>query len=486
MTPWQGECRNFRLRVLQHTGGYRWVSVNARGLVDPLGRVIGIVGSWRDIQAEVEAEQGRAQERARLLATFEAQLDPHVVLRACRDASGAIVDFVFSEANQAACRFNLMKHDQLLGRSVLELLPAHRASGLLEMYCRVVETGEPLMLDGFAYPHELLGEVRRFDIRAVPLGDELSFTWRDVTDRHEAEERLAASEELYRLLASNSTDVVLRVRDDITTWTSPSVTEMFGWRPEDWLGHHPAEFLHPDDIEGYRACSAAIERGERVIHRCRLRSRDGGWHWIQVHAGPYLDQRNQPDGQVASIRIIDEQVAAEQKLARQARTDELTGLLNRREVLAQIDRLAGPEHRSGQCTALLFCDLDRFKDVNDRYGHATGDALLTAVAERIRACLRREDLAARVGGDELLVVLRNVQGLENALAVAEKIRTTVMLPMATAAGEVRISLSIGVTLASPGEGSDTLIARADAAMYEAKKDGRNRVIPIEAGQPPSP
>lgn len=482
----RGERRNFRLRVLHRAGGYRWVAVNARGLVDPQGRVTGTVGSWRDIQAEVEAEQGRAQERARLLATFEAQLDPHVVLQARRDASGAIVDFVYAEANQAACRYNLLSHDQLIGRSVLGLLPAHRATGLLEMYCRVIETGEPLVLDGFAYPHELLGEVRRFDIRAVPLGDELSFTWRDVTDRHEAERRLAASEELYRLLASNATDVVIRLRDDINIWTSPSVTEMFGWQPSEWMGHHTADFVHPDDLEGYRAAVQAIDRGERVVARSRVRASDGSWHWVQVHAGPYRDQQGQPAGLVASLRLIDEQIAAERKLERQARTDDLTGLLNRREVLEQIDRLAAPEQRSGQSTALLFCDLDCFKQINDRYGHAAGDELLTAVADRLRACLRREDLAARVGGDELLVLLRHVQSLENAVAIAEKLRAAVMEPVVTAAGEVRISLSIGVTLMLPGEGADALMARADAAMYQAKQCGRNRVIPIEAGPPPLP
>ena len=137
----RGERRNFRLRVRHRQQGYRWVSVNARGLIDPEGRVGGIVGSWRDIQAEVEAEQGRAEDRARLVATFESQLDPHVVLQARRDASGAIVDFIYTEANQAACRYNLIQHDQLIGRSVLELLPAHKATGLLAMYSRVMAAG---------------------------------------------------------------------------------------------------------------------------------------------------------------------------------------------------------------------------------------------------------------------------------------------------------------------------------------------------------
>ncbi|MCS5691431.1 GGDEF domain-containing protein [Cyanobium sp. FGCU-6] len=173
-------------------------------------------------------------------------------------------------------------------------------------------------------------------------------------------------------------------------------------------------------------------------------------------------------------------MAAERLLERQARTDDLTGLLNRREALGRIDRLTTGEHRRGQREALLFCDLDRFKGTNDHYGHAAGDLVLCAVAERIRGFLRAEDLAARVGGDELLVVLRGVQCKENALTIAEKIRSAVQEPVLTPAGAVQVSLSIGVTLVAPGEGTDALIARADAAMYEAKQEGRNRVIPIAA------
>jgi diguanylate cyclase (GGDEF)-like protein len=129
---------------------------------------------------------------------------------------------------------------------------------------------------------------------------------------------------------------------------------------------------------------------------------------------------------------------------------------------------------------VLFCDLDRFKSSNDSYGHAAGDELLRTVSDRIRGCLRSGELAARIGGDELLVMLQGVQDLANAVAIADKIRVATLDPIPTTAGEVRISLSIGVTLARPHESSDALIACADAAMYTAKQIGRNRVIPMPA------
>lgn len=475
----RGERQEFRLRVRQAQGGYRWVEVVGRGALDPGGAVVGIVGSWRDIHSEVAAEQAAEQVGARLEATIDSLLDPHVVLKACRDASGTIVDFIYAEANQAACHYNLLSREQLIGKGVMELLPTHDSSGLLAMYTRVVDTGEPLTLDDFVYPHEILGEERHFDIRAVAMGDELSFTWRDVTDRVEAQQRLAASEEAYRLLAENSSDVVLRIRDDRFVWISPSLTAALGWQPEEWLGQPVTQPLHADDRAAYAAAGPAIQRGQSVVSTHRVLAKDGSWHWIEAHAGPYRDPQGSIDGLVASFRIVDQEVAARELLEHYARTDELTGLLNRRKALEYIDGLEHHQVRTGEQTAMLFCDLDRFKTINDRYGHAAGDQLLRTVASRIRSCLRSEDLAARMGGDELLVVLQGVQDLANAVTIAEKLRAAVAEPVRTDAGDLRITLSIGVTLARPGEDSDALIARADAAMYEAKQFGRDRLIAIE-------
>jgi diguanylate cyclase (GGDEF)-like protein len=124
--------------------------------------------------------------------------------------------------------------------------------------------------------------------------------------------------------------------------------------------------------------------------------------------------------------------------------------------------------------------LDKFKLVNDAYGHAAGDEVLRVMADRIRACLRStDDLGARVGGDELLVVLHGVQDLENAVTIAEKLRLSAAEPIPIPGGTIRTTISIGVTLARPGEKTEALIARADEAMYRAKEHGRNQVIPIE-------
>ena len=170
----------------------------------------------------------------------------------------------------------------------------------------------------------------------------------------------------------------------------------------------------------------------------------------------------------------------EQQLHHRASIDELTGLLTRRELLEQLQvLLSNPERkRRSESLAVLFCDLDHFKQINDSMGHAAGDAVLRAVAERLRSCLRTSDLGGRTGGDEMVVVLHAVPDLESAMAVAKKIGLVIAQPIKTPALNINITASIGATLARPDEEMDALMARADIAMYEAKQAGRNRVIPI--------
>ncbi|GAB7045424.1 GGDEF domain-containing protein [Catenuloplanes indicus] len=154
-----------------------------------------------------------------------------------------------------------------------------------------------------------------------------------------------------------------------------------------------------------------------------------------------------------------------------ASTDQLTGLANRRRFhdrwQASLDAPTGP-------TALLYIDLDGFKPVNDAHGHATGDAVLTAVADRIRTTVRADDVVARLGGDEFAVILP-VTDDARATQVAARILAALDAPIATPAGPIRVGASIGMITAPPGSDAEQQLRRADAAMYAAKAAGRNRL-----------
>ncbi|RZU49640.1 diguanylate cyclase (GGDEF)-like protein [Krasilnikovia cinnamomea] len=164
---------------------------------------------------------------------------------------------------------------------------------------------------------------------------------------------------------------------------------------------------------------------------------------------------------------------AEQALRRMAAHDSLTGLPNRAACLERITTaLTAPQSDGPDDTpwlAVLFCDLDGFKPVNDRLGHAAGDQLLTAVAQRLRGCVRDTDLVSRFGGDEFVIVCQATDSRAAVNAVCERIRTMVRQPITIEGQTVQIGISVGVAFAEPGSTTDGLIGRADLAMYEAKK-----------------
>ena len=298
-----------------------------------------------------------------------------------------------------------------------------------------------------------------------------------VTGSHDlgcAELRL--SEEQFRLLAQNCADVLLQTVNGTITWISPALAVMLGWRPEEWIGHCLEDFTHPEDVGRLQMMRADIGQGRTSLFRIRVDDRNGRAHWIEIHAGPNRTKDGVNVGMVATFRAVDEQVEAERQREHLARFDALTGLMNRTEVFEAVRDVMDQTPRTGSRVAVLFCDVDRFKVVNDEYGHAVGDVVLRTLGERIRECIRSDDFAARIGGDEFLVVLTGLHEEREALTIAEKIRLVADQSVAVSpAARIRATVSIGIAISSAGETADHLVQRADTAMYRAKKAGRNLV-----------
>ena len=304
--------------------------------------------------------------------------------------------------------------------------------------------------------------------------------------------QLAVAHEQSQLLATNASTIVLLVdRGGRVRWVSPALTPALGWQADEWLGRDLGD-LFSDDAGVFGAAKGSHSLppqearpgdGDRVV-RTRLRGKSGTEHFAVVRWSPYEAPALGVDGMAVSVRLVDAEEEDRRLLERSARTDELTSLSNRRGALERIRFL---DRGSPLRAAVLWCDIDRFKTVNDTYGHAAGDEVLRQLADRIRSSLRSsDDLAARMGGDEIMVVLHGVRTLQDATDVAEKLRRLAAEPIETAAGPIQISLSIGATLASPTETADEVLARADSAMYRAKAAGRNRVVSAAAASSPSP
>ncbi len=321
--------------------------------------------------------------------------------------------------------------------------------------------------------------------------------WRSVR----AERDTQASEAQYRLLAGNATDVIMRLAPDLARrYVSPASRMVLGYTPEELVGRKPCEIVHADD---WPRLSALIEeaRGTRSNFEAIYRVRHKAGHPVWVEAR--YSSVHEDGGFIAVLRDISKRKRAEQELeaahlelTRLATIDGLTGLANRRSFDDALEwewRRAG---RDGSALSLLLLDVDRFKLFNDRYGHQEGDACLRAVARAVADCVGRPaDLVARYGGEEVVVLLLGTEA-DGAAMLAERVRAAIealRLPHEGngAHGGV-VTASVGAAsvlpaMATPGGiGTlEALVAAADQALYEAKRQGRNRVVE-RGGMPTSP
>jgi diguanylate cyclase (GGDEF)-like protein/PAS domain S-box-containing protein len=270
--------------------------------------------------------------------------------------------------------------------------------------------------------------------------------------------------------------VVTQSSDGVFRWVSPSLTPILGWDPRDWIGHRLEDFTHPDEVEVVRRARVDVFAGTNTVLNVRVRAVDGTFHWMQIVAALMSDADGSGTTIVASIRLVDDQVALERQLEHRAKHDPLTDLLNRDEVRSRLSVLLGHERRAGDRVAVVFADLDNLKEINDGHGHGAGDEALRSLAGRLRALVRSDDEVARVGGDEFLVVLDGVRDLADAKALTARMVEAARLPVPVWGGSLSMSVSAGVTLAEPDETVEQVVARADRAMYLAKERGRDQVV----------
>jgi diguanylate cyclase (GGDEF)-like protein/PAS domain S-box-containing protein len=281
------------------------------------------------------------------------------------------------------------------------------------------------------------------------------------------------SEARLQALVEHSTDVVTVIgRDQLVTWQAPSLERVLGFQPEVLLGRRLSTIVHPDDVPLVeRFLAAALERpGSRTIN-ARFRHARGGWRQVEAVADNRLDDPAVV-GVVLNMRDITERKALEDELRHQAFHDALTGLANRPLFQDRLSHAVALARRQDRGFAVLFLDLDDFKTINDSLGHARGDDLLRAVADRISAILRPSDTAARLGGDEFAMLVEIGDEERDALAIARRILDAIALPVPIAGRELRVTASIGVAAWSGAASVEDLLRNADTAMYAAKSDGK--------------
>lgn len=318
-------------------------------------------------------------------------------------------------------------------------------------------------------------------IRAVntPLPEHglMISTVHDVTDRKLVEDALRESERRYQVMAEASPVGIFRCDHqsrcryvnrrwrEITGLTSAQAAE------EGWL-----LAVHPDEVQAVGAnWQLAVSEGQVFRTECRFRRPQGLTAWVLVQAEPVFDDRQQLSGFIGSVTDISQRKRTEEEIRRIAYYDTLTKLPNRAFFLEQLRRTLASAKRAERRAALLFCDLDNFKDVNDSLGHDKGDLLLQEIAERLSSCIRQGDTLSRLGGDEFVLLLPSVKADRDAVMVARKIKEQLARPFNLDGHEVYTSPSIGIAFyPDDGDTVNTLLKHADMAMYAAKARGRNR------------
>ena len=389
------------------------------------------------------------------------------------DASGRMV-----EVNNSALALTGRTRDDLLGRYFIEIFDEVHHPKMMELW-HGINDGGPMERPTLRVERPN-GSVVLLEADAnLPIRDNhrITIALRDVTESVAAADRLDRARERFRLAFHGApTGMALAsAHDRVIVDVNLSLERMLGRSREELVGFTLDEITHPDDRLDLPAMMRAI--ADHDLDHYRLEKRylrgDGGVVWARTWVS-VMDDGEGGSLAIAHIEDVTERRHNEERLEWAASHDGLTGLPNRFRFL---DRLGiHLESAPPGSIAVLFIDLDNFKVINDSLGHDAGDHLLQAMAERLRSVVRDRDMLGRFGGDEFIVMLRDVAGNDDPLEIADRLRREIARPVTVDGAELFVTASIGITLADrEGVSTTELLRDADAAMYRAKARGRDCV-----------
>ena len=409
---------------------------------------------------------------AELRALLDDLPDSVVVL----DGQGRIV-----EANKLALEITGRSHASVLNKTFTALVrPADRPM-LLEEWGKL-RRGEVVGSPVFPFDHPSGEEILLEADVHVPIRDpeRVVVTLRDITSRLREAHNLDVAQERFRLAFHGApTGMALSLADSgMLIDVNESLATMLGYTRDELVGRAMQSITHPDDWQ--RGETHTVGLGAEAYHmERRYIRRDQSVLWARTWV-TVMDGGDGSNLAITHIEDITEQRHSAERLEWAATHDELTRLPNRFRFLDQLARFL--ETSEPGAVAVMFIDLDNFKVINDSLGHGVGDELLRGMSERLRAVVRDRDMLSRFGGDEFIVMLRDIGATVSPVEIAERLRAEIAQPLVVDGAELFVTASIGIAVADrPGGTTTDLLRDADAAMYRAKARGRDCVEVFSPG-----
>ena len=409
-----------------------------------------------------------------LLARRTARVDAigHPLQAILEAVVGFGADGTIREANPAAELLLQASESDLRGSDIRRILPSRTVEDFLRAASR---SALPVHADvGIVHRPGNQGAQVAMTLLATSPGV-FHAVLSDRSDLERSRRRLANSLSRFRTFADEAPVGIIQVDTAFDcTYVNQRWCTIHGMEPEEAWGVGWISSLPRADAERVlQDLRDAMMARQGFRTQVRLSSAWRRGTWVEINAQPVVTDDGALRGFIGTTLDVTAQRDAEERLRRMALRDPLTDLANRTALARRLEELGG--RRAEDVAAVLYMDLDGFKSVNDTYGHAVGDEVLRQVALRLRATVCEDDLVARVGGDEFVVVLTGLLDAASAERAAADIRSALVTPIQVEGGVMRVTPSIGITLSRPGLSEDDLLRRADAAMYQAKSAGKNTI-----------
>lgn len=385
----------------------------------------------------------------------------------------SVQDARILDVNQAYCRMLGYSRDELLCMYIFNL-EAVESPEETEAHIRtVMETGHDFFETRHRHKDGHLVEIEANVSYSEIRGGVFFVFVRDISERKRQDQELKLAASVFN---ASSASIVITDQDNCIVSVNPAFTTITGYQSHEAIGSTPNMLSSgKQSKEFYREMWQSLALNKHWHGELWNRKKDGEIFAEQLSINVVTHKDGSVHRHVAIFSDITEKKQADDLMWRQANYDTVTELPNRRLFFDRLDQEIKKCRRSTQYLALFFLDLDRFKEVNDEYGHDVGDQLLIQTAQRLNACVRNTDTVARLGGDEFTLILADLADTTRVEAVAMSIRDALKMPYYINNMDLHISGSIGIAL-YPDNTTDAydLIAKADIAMYEAKRQGRNR------------